>query len=154
PDLMALKAGIYQAEGNLQEAAKFLSGINAQTPLRDSFVAKLTQLRLERNLGEAIRLLQARQAQFHFTSEFDKAGNQVLLAGVQYLAGDRASPKATAEQASNTLEPLGKNQLDNSVLAGELSQLYAVLGQEGLSLKGSGTRNHAFAQYQRSGVWT
>src|SRR5262245_17326489 len=71
PDLMALEAGIYQGEGNLQEAAKFLSGINAQTPLRDSFVAKLTQLRLERNLGEAIRLLEARQAQFHYTSEFD-----------------------------------------------------------------------------------
>ena len=29
PDLMAAKAGIYQAQGNLQEAAKFLSGINA-----------------------------------------------------------------------------------------------------------------------------
>ena len=29
PDLMAYKASIYQAEGNLQEAAKFLSGVNA-----------------------------------------------------------------------------------------------------------------------------
>ena len=31
PDAMALKARIYQAEGNLQEAAKLLSEINAQT---------------------------------------------------------------------------------------------------------------------------
>jgi TolB-like protein/Tfp pilus assembly protein PilF len=135
PDLMALKAGIYQAEGNLQEAAKFLSGINAQTPSRDSFAAKLTQLRLERNLGEAIRFLQARQAQFHFTSEIDKGSNQLLLAGAQLLAGDTASAKATAEQVRNTLEPLYKNQLDNSVLAGELSQLYAVLGREDLALR-------------------
>jgi TolB-like protein/Flp pilus assembly protein TadD len=135
PDLMALKAGIYQAEGNLQEAAKLLSGINAQTPSRDSFAAKLTQLRLERNLGEATRLLQARQAQFHFTSEIDKGSNQLLLADYQYLAGDTAGAKATAEQVRNTLEPLYKNQLDNSVLAGQLSQLYAVLGRKDLALR-------------------
>ena len=35
PDVMASKASIYQAEGNLQEAAKFLSQINAQTPSDD-----------------------------------------------------------------------------------------------------------------------
>ena len=135
PDQMALRAGIYQAEGNLQEAAKFLSGINAQTPSSNSFAAKLTQLRLERNLGEAVRSLQARQAQFHFTSEIDKGSNQLLLAGYQYLAGDTAGAKATAEQVRNTLEPLYKNQLDNSVLAGELSQLYAVLGRKDLALR-------------------
>ena len=35
PDVMASKASIYQAEGNLQEAAKLLSQINAQTPSDD-----------------------------------------------------------------------------------------------------------------------
>src|SRR5205809_1948014 len=65
-DVMATKASIYQAEGNLEQAAKFLPEINGQTPYANAFVTKFTQLRLERNLGEAIRLLQARQAQFHF----------------------------------------------------------------------------------------
>ena len=69
PDVMALKASIYQAQGNLQEAAKLLSEVNAQTPLVIAFRAKITELRLERNLGEAVRLLQAWQTQFHFTSE-------------------------------------------------------------------------------------
>ena len=32
PDVMAAKASIYQAEGNLREAAKLLSEINGQTP--------------------------------------------------------------------------------------------------------------------------
>ena len=73
PDLMAIKASIYQAQGNLQEAARFLSGINEQTPSGIAFLIKITQLRLERNYGEAIRLLQARLAQFHFDSQFDKA---------------------------------------------------------------------------------
>ena len=85
PDVMASKARIYQAQGNLQEAARFLSEINEQTPSDATFVTKITQLRLERNYGEAVRLLQARQAQFHFDSEYDKAADQVV-------AGFHAAP--------------------------------------------------------------
>ena len=33
PDVMAAKASIYQAQGNLQEAARLLSEINEQTPI-------------------------------------------------------------------------------------------------------------------------
>ena len=62
PDLMAAKAGIYQAQGNLQEAAKLLSEINWQTPAEDTLQIKITQLKLERKYGEAVRLLQARLA--------------------------------------------------------------------------------------------
>ena len=62
PDLMASKASIYQAQGNLAQAAKALSEINTQTASWHAFRIKITQLRLERNHGEAIRLLQARQA--------------------------------------------------------------------------------------------
>ena len=36
PDVMAAKASIYQAQGNLQEAARLLSEINAQTPTDSS----------------------------------------------------------------------------------------------------------------------
>ena len=68
-DVMAAKASIYQAQGNLQEAASFLSEINQQTPSEEAFNTKLTELRLQRNYGEAIRLLQARLAQFHFDSQ-------------------------------------------------------------------------------------
>jgi hypothetical protein len=70
-------------------------------------------LRLERNLGEAIRLLQARQAQFHFASEIEWGVNQVTLAIVQRLAGDTVGAKSNAEQARNMLddstERLGSN---------------------------------------------
>ena len=79
PDVMAAKASIYQAQGNLQEAARLLSGINEQTPTENTFEIKIDQLRLERNYGEAIRLLQARLAQFHFASEIEKANDQVSL---------------------------------------------------------------------------
>ena len=73
----------------------------------------MTQLRLERNYDEAVRLLQARLAQFHFASEIDKGTNQVWLALTQRLAGDTAGANVTAEQARNTLEQLYKDQPDN-----------------------------------------
>ena len=40
PDVMAAKAGVYQAQGDLQEAAKFLSEINWQTPSEDTSQSK------------------------------------------------------------------------------------------------------------------
>jgi TolB-like protein/Tfp pilus assembly protein PilF len=133
PDVMAVKASIYQAQGNLEEAAKVLS--EAQTPNADTFRIKMTQLRLERNHGEAVRLLQARQTQFHFTSEVDKGINQLLLASTQRLNGDIAGTKVTAAQARYTLEPLCKNQPDNALFAAALSVANAVLGEKESALK-------------------
>ena len=79
------------------------------------------------NFGEAVRLLQARQAQFHFDSEFSKCVLQVALAFAQRQVGDSGAAIATAEQARNTLEPLYKNQLDNANIAQWLSLSYAVI---------------------------
>src|SRR5204863_5792873 len=83
PDGMGAKASIYQAQGNLQEAAKLLVGINAHTPSQLLFETKIVQLRLERNLGEAVRLLQARLAESHVPSQDEEAGEQVLFALTQ-----------------------------------------------------------------------
>jgi TolB-like protein/DNA-binding winged helix-turn-helix (wHTH) protein/Flp pilus assembly protein TadD len=135
PYLTETKARIYQAQGNLKEAAKMLVGVNAQTPSANALVTKITQLRLERNYTEAVRLLQARQAQFQFTSEIEKTMNQLLLAWLQRDAGDAASAKAGAQQALNTLEPFYKDQQDNSALAENLALLYAVLGNKESALK-------------------
>jgi serine/threonine-protein kinase len=135
PDLMTVKATVYQTEGNLQEAAKLLAEVNEQTPSDSAFGDKINQLRLERNLGEAIRLLQARQAQFHFASEIDKGINQVRLAMVQRLAGDTAGAKVAAEKARNTLEPLYRDQPDSFEVSASLSQADAVMGQKDAALK-------------------
>jgi TolB-like protein len=135
PDVMAAKASIYQAQGNLEEAAKLLSEVKAQTPDAGSFRIKVTQLRLERNHAEAVRLLQARQTQFHFTSEIDKGINQLLLALTQRLNGDTAGAKVTAAEARNTLEPLCKDQPDNALFAAVLSVAHAALGEKESALK-------------------
>jgi TolB-like protein/Tfp pilus assembly protein PilF/predicted Ser/Thr protein kinase len=135
PDMMAAKAGIYQSQGNLQEAARFLSEINQQTPSTETFLTKIVQLQLERNYGEAVRLLETRLAQFHFGSDFEKNRVQVLLADAQRLAGDTAGAKVRAEQARNTLEQVFRDQPDNLTRLKRLSYVYALTGQKDLALK-------------------
>jgi tetratricopeptide (TPR) repeat protein len=135
PDVMAAKASIYQAQGNLEEAARFLSEIDEQTTNEGPFYIKIIQLRLEPNYSEAVRLLQARQGQFHFNSQFDKGFDQVCLALMQRLAGDTPGAKVSAEQARNILEQLYRNQPDSPFLAAWLSQAYAVIGERESALK-------------------
>jgi TolB-like protein/Flp pilus assembly protein TadD len=134
PDVITAKASIYQAQGKLQEAARVLSEINDQTN-EATFSTKVIQLRFERNYGEAIRLLQARLAQFHFTSQFFKASAQLQLISMQRLAGDTAGAKVTAEYARNAFEQLSKDQPDEAFVAVWLSQVYAGIGDKNSALK-------------------
>jgi TolB-like protein/Flp pilus assembly protein TadD len=142
PDIIGAKAAVYQAQGNLQEAAKFLLEINWQTPAYDTFGHKISQLRLERNYGEAIRLTQARLAKFNFESEDNKAEIQNFLAAMQRFAGDTAGAKATAEQARNTFEQAyGSDNFRalspraQGFLAADLSEAYALIGEKDLAIK-------------------
>ena len=134
PDLISLKAGIYQAQGDLKQASELLAEITAETPFDNAFFVKVSQLRLERNYPEAVRLLQVRLAQFHFTSEFIKGSTEVYLAIAQRLAGDTTGAKATAERAHETLDQLCKKQPDNSNFAAWLALSSAQLGEKQLAL--------------------
>jgi serine/threonine protein kinase/predicted Zn-dependent protease len=133
PDGVVCKAWIYLEEGNLHEAAKLLENVSAQTNSDDILSIKITQLRVERNFREAIRLLQSHLAQFH--SDFYFATGSVGLAFMQHLAGDLPGSKVTAEQARNTLEQLYRDQPGNQFFAAFLSQAYAMMGEKDSALK-------------------
>ena len=133
--LTASKATIYQAEGNLQEAAKLLVQVTAQTNSDLAVRIKLAQLRLERNQTEAIRFVQPRQAQLQFGSPMDKGIKQGGLALIQRVAGDSASAKAAAGQARSALEPISKEQPDNAFVAAALAVAYAILDEKDSALK-------------------
>jgi len=92
-------------------------------------------LRLEHNYGEAVRLLEARLAEVHFASQYNKGYEQVELALTRRLAGDEAGAEVTAEQARNTLEQLSRDQPDNVFLAARISQAYAATGEKDSALK-------------------
>jgi TolB-like protein/regulator of sirC expression with transglutaminase-like and TPR domain len=128
--LMASRASMYQAEGDVQEAAKLLVNVNAETNSDPAIRTKLTQLRLERNYAEATQLVQARHARLQFAFGIEKGTKQVGLALLRRVAGDTAQAKAGAEQARNTLEPFSKEQPDNAFVAAALAVAYAMLDQK------------------------
>jgi serine/threonine protein kinase/Tfp pilus assembly protein PilF len=141
PELMALKATMYQAEGNLQESAKLLIDVNERTTSGIAFERKLNQLRLERNHAEAIRLLQACRAQVPSAFEMEsgtftpddavKILHLFHLAFAQRFVGDMAGAKVTAEQARNGL----KEKPDNPDFEIQLALIDAVLGDRDSALR-------------------
>ena len=128
--IMALKASIYQAEGNLQEAAKLLARVNLETNSDVAVRIRLTQWRLERNHTEATHWVQGRQDRLRLFSGIDKGSKQLGNALVYRVAGDTAQAKAFAEQARNTIEPLRKEQPDNAFVAAALAVAYAMLDEK------------------------
>jgi serine/threonine protein kinase len=134
PDLMAAKACIYQAQGNLREAATFLSEIGAQAS-PDAFYPKIIQLRLERNYAEAIHLLQTRLAQFQSLSEMERGDDLAMLPFLQHLAGDSAGAIRTGKQARDTLQELCKTESEFNSLRGDLALSNAVIGEKDLALE-------------------
>ena len=99
------------------------------------FGGKIYQLLLERNYGEAIRLMKARPVYFPFHSDLEKAFYHVQLAWIQRFAGDLAGAKVTAEQARNTLEPLYRDQPNDAIVARQLAAAYAVMGEKDLAIR-------------------
>ena len=141
PDVMASKANIYQAQGNLEQAARCLSQITAETP--GVLESKISQAALERNYGEAIRLVQARLAGTQTEGEMIAAGGfeteaakatyamlQLSLATIQLDAGDSTGAKVTAGQARNTLEEVCKTELDDPIIWFGLAQANALMGEK------------------------
>ena len=133
--LTASKASIYQAEGNLEEAAKLVAQINVETNSDPAVRVKLAQLRLERNQAEAVRFVQLRQARLESAFGIDKGIKQGGQALIYRVAGDNASAKAAAEKARSTLEPIRNEQPDNAFIAAALGVVYAILDEKDSALK-------------------
>lgn len=133
PEIMSFKAGIYQGEGNLQEAAKIISEISDNS-VRLAFGIKTQQLQLERKYAELIRLGQTQLARSPPDLEINKAADQLGLAFAQHLAGDMAGAKVTAEPARNTLERLYRDQPDDANLLTLVSKARALSGEKDSAL--------------------
>src|SRR5262249_41253574 len=91
------------------------------------------QLRLERNYGEAVRLLHARLAQVGLDSGASKATWEGWLAFAQRLAGDTAGAKVTPEQAREAIQPVYTDQKEGVVAA--MSLAHAAMGEKDSALK-------------------
>jgi serine/threonine-protein kinase len=134
-DLIAAKAGIHQAGGDLEQAGKLLAGVDAHTAPYGAFRVKITQLRLERHHDETIRLLEIRLAEFHEVSALERDFDQLLLALAHRFAGDVAAAKATAQEAQRRLETLWKKDSNDPDTNRALSVACAAFGQKDAALK-------------------
>jgi TolB-like protein/class 3 adenylate cyclase/cytochrome c-type biogenesis protein CcmH/NrfG len=128
--VMALKASIYQAEGNLEEAGKLLASVDLETNSDVAVRIRLTQWRLERNHTDAMHWVQGGQDRLRLFSGIDKGTKQLGNALVHWVAGDTAQAKAFAEEARNTIEPLRKEQPENPFVAAALAVAYALLEEK------------------------
>jgi TolB-like protein/Flp pilus assembly protein TadD len=135
PELIALKAGVYQGQGNLAEAARLLSTTDAHSASEGAFEMKTVQLRLERNQSEAVRLLLTRQHEMQFGSDINEGETEIMVILAQRVLGDVAAAKRNAEKACSTLGQLRKNQPDNALLAAMLSLANAALGEKNAALE-------------------
>jgi TolB-like protein/regulator of sirC expression with transglutaminase-like and TPR domain len=135
PSTIASEAKIYQAEGNLEQAGKLLAGINAQTHSLEAFLAKMSQLFLERHFDEAIRLIHNRLTESRDLSDIERFFNPFFLVLAQENAGDIAGARATAQQLLPSLETLCKKDPDNPNFVPALSLIHAVLGQKDAAIK-------------------
>ena len=134
-EISGATALMYEAQGNLMEAGKYVANINALTPSYEAVGAKLTQLRLERKSDEAVQLLKTRFAQFQFGSDVEEAVFGYFLALAQHVAGDNSGAQATAAQTRDRLVQLTTNQPDNDWLAVVLAETYAILGDRDAAWK-------------------
>ena len=147
PPTLAAKASTYQAQGNLQEAARWLSGIDWQNPSGAGLQMKLDQCKLERNYGELIRLAQAQLTQTD--DQNIKVAMQIWIALTQRLAGDTAGAKFAGEAACNGLEQLYREQTDDparAYYAAMLSNAYAAMGQKEAALEAAERSIKLFAR--------
>ena len=135
PDTVAFEARIYQAEGNLEQAGKFLVGVNAQTPSFNAFQSKMDQLLLERHFDEVIRLIHSRLTEYRDLSDIERLFTQFFLVLAQENTGDIAGARATAQQMLRPLETLSQKDPDNPGFAQALSIIHAVLGQKDAAIK-------------------
>src|SRR6266446_6467949 len=135
PDTVASEAKIYQAQGNLEQAGKLLTGVNAQTHSFNAFLTKTNQLFLERHCDEAIRWIHTRLTESRDLPDFERLAAQMFLALAQQCAGDIAGARATAQQLLPPLETLGKKDPDNPPFATALSLIHAVLGEKDAAIK-------------------
>src|SRR5262249_31782832 len=135
PETVASEAKICQAQGNLEQARKMLSGVNAQTPSVHALVTKIDQLFLERHFDDAIGLIHNRLTEYRDLSEIERLFGQFFFVLGQKYAGDLVGARAAAQQMVVPLETLCQKDPDNPNFAEVFSVIRAVLGQNDAAIK-------------------
>jgi serine/threonine-protein kinase len=127
-DVLALKAAIAQAEGDLTRASAILAPLRPGADLNQALETQVYQAILERSPAPMITRLQEVLAKPDPALGFINGELRFWLGWAQEVAGDHAAAQETWRQARSELESFLKEQPENLNLIGDLALTNAGLG--------------------------
>jgi len=120
-DIIANKAAIAQAEGDLPRAAALLAPLHPGADLFQVLETQVYQAMLERRPAPVIPRLKEVLAKPDPALGYLNGELRLWLGWGQEVAGDHAAAQESWRQARSELEPLLKEQPDNYILIGDLA---------------------------------
>jgi TolB-like protein/class 3 adenylate cyclase/Tfp pilus assembly protein PilF len=129
-DTLALKAAIYQAEGDLPRAAALLAPLHPSADDTAALESQVYQAILERQPAPMITRLKEVLAKPDPALGYSNGELRFWLGWAQDVAGDHAAAQETWRQARSELEPFLKDQPENSSLLADLALTNIALGDK------------------------
>src|SRR5881392_2467948 len=120
-DALVLKAGIAQAEGDLQRGAAILAPLHPNADDAQALETQVYQAILERRSGSMIPQLKEILANPNQALGYYNGELRFWLGWAQEVAGDHASAQESWRQARSELERFLKEQPENYLLIGDLA---------------------------------
>jgi serine/threonine protein kinase/Tfp pilus assembly protein PilF len=128
--ILAMKAAIAQAQGDLPTAAALLKPPNANADDAGALGQRMYQAILERDPAQIIPRVKEELAKLDTTSGYQAGQLRFWLGWLQELAGDHAAAQETWRQARSELESFFKAQPENWRLVGTLALTDMGLGDK------------------------
>jgi TolB-like protein/Tfp pilus assembly protein PilF len=129
-DVLAVKAAIAQAEGDLPRAATLLAPLRPAADLNQALETQVYQAILERQPAPIISRLKEILAKPDPALGFFNGGLRFWLGWAQEVAGDHPAAQESWRQARSELEHFLKEQPENYQLIGDLALTNMALGDK------------------------
>jgi serine/threonine protein kinase/Flp pilus assembly protein TadD len=133
-EMIAFKATIAQAEGDLPRASALLAPLHPTRDDNEVLETQVYQAILERRPGPAIPRLKEVLANPDPALGYINSELRFYLGWAQEVAGEHAAAQETWRQARSELELFFKEQPENSILIGELALVDMGLGDKATAL--------------------
>jgi TolB-like protein/Tfp pilus assembly protein PilF len=133
-DILAVKAAIAQAEGDLPRASALLAPLRPGADNTGALETQVYQAILERRPAQIILRLKEILAKPDPALGYYNGELRFWLGWAQEVAGDRATAQESWRQARNELEPLLREQPENFSLIGDLALTNMGLGDKAAAI--------------------
>lgn len=132
---LAVKAGIYQALGQLDQADAVLARMHAEANNETALGYIVHQRLLRRDYRSGISYLESSLTKLDPALRLEHAAFRLLLADFQKFEGDAAGAKSNYTQCRDEMERLLREQPDNPRIMSWLAFVHAGLGDKESALK-------------------